>query len=88
MIGSGSGEFSGVARYTSGFGKSTALPVLSQTKTPILNQTTQPKTRLFGSTAAAPVLSQGSQNPTTHSILEGYYLYLFCEILNKIFLFY
>jgi len=86
MIGSGSGVFSGTAKNMSGFGqlksgKLSATPVLSQTKTPLLNQTTQPKTELFGSNSAATVVfGQGDQTPTAHPKLEGDYLELICKI--------
>lgn len=92
MICSGSGEFSGTAENTSGFGqlksgKPSTLPVLSQTKTQLLDQTTQSNMELFGSTSAASVIGQNGQTPIVPK-LEGYCLELICKISNKMLLFY
>ncbi|XP_016660453.1 nuclear pore complex protein DDB_G0274915-like isoform X2 [Acyrthosiphon pisum] len=72
MKGSGSGEFSGKARNTSESGKPTALAVLSQSETSLFNQTTQPTTGIFGSTAVAPVFGVSFQTPTAHPKFEGF----------------
>ncbi|XP_050535736.1 nuclear pore complex protein Nup98-Nup96 [Daktulosphaira vitifoliae] len=63
MFGSGSGAFSGGAGNSSAFGQSTfgkpaGTSVFGQSNTSIFNQTTQPNTGLFGSTAAAPAFGQ------------------------------
>jgi len=61
-----------MAVNTSGFGQSTckptALAVSSQTNTSVFNQTTQPNTKLFGSTIVAPVFGQ---TPTANPKSEG-----------------
>lgn len=75
LSGSGSGAFSGGAGNTSAFGQSafgkpTAPAVFGQSNTSLFNQTSQPNTGLFGSTAAAPAAF--GQTPTAQSTFGGY----------------
>lgn len=74
LLGSGSGAFSGGAANTSGFGQSAfgkpAVPaVFGQANTSLFNQTTQPNTGLFGSTAATPAFGQ---TPTAQPAFGGW----------------
>lgn len=88
LTGSGSGAFSGGAGNTSGFGQSAfgkppAPAVFGQQNTSLFNQTTQPNTGLFGSTAAAaPAFGQ---TPTAQPTFGGIICYLIIRCLRNLF---